>query len=118
MTPAEKIDQKIASFPDWRGGMLAKLRKLVNEADPELKEDWKWDTAVWGKNSMVCAIGAFKNHVKLNLFKGWQLKDEHKLINSGFDSKGHRAIDFYEGGVINETAIKDLVQEAVELNSK
>lgn len=116
MDASKLIDKQIAGYPDWRGKLLAKLRKLINETDPKLTEEWKWDTAVWTHNRMVCAIGAFKDHVKINFFKGAELADPHKLINAGHESKKHRAIDFNEGDKINESALKDLIQAAVAHN--
>jgi hypothetical protein len=118
MSPSEKIDQMIAMFPDWRGDVLKILRKTINSTDSEIKEEWKWATAVWTKNGLVCATSAFKNHVKINFFKGASLQDPNKLINAGHDSKDHRAIDFYEGDKIDEEGIRELVREAIALNGK
>ena len=116
MNPSEHIDKQIASYPDWRGKLLAKLRKIVHEADPEIVEDWKWETAVFTHNGMVCALGAFKDHVKINFLKGAALADQHKLLNSGLESKVHRAIDFAESDSVDEAALKDLIREAVAHN--
>lgn len=116
MDVSKLIDQQIASVPDWRGKLLAQIRTVVNAADPSLKEEWKWDVAVWTANGMVCAMSAFKDHVKLNFFKGASLKDPHKLLNAGMESKKHRAIDFSEGDKLKEFEIKELVREAVALN--
>ena len=118
MNASENIDARIRELNDWRGEVYATLRKLVSESDPDIQEDWKWGTAVWIKNGLVCAVSAFKDHVKINFFKGAYLKDQHRVINNGFDSKEHRAIDFCEGDKINETAVQDLVKEAVALNTK
>lgn len=118
MTPSKLIDKQIADFPDWRGEMLAALRKIIHDADPDIKEEWKWGTAVFTHTKMVCAISAFKEHVKINFFKGAQLTDKHKLINNGFDSKQHRSIDFFEGDKIDEEKLKDLIREAVAYNDK
>jgi hypothetical protein len=118
MNPSDLIDKQIAGTPGWRGELLAKLRKVISEADPGLKEEWKWGTAVWTHNGLVCAIGAFKDHVKINFFKGAVLKDPHKIINAGFDSKQHRALDFSENDKINEPALKELILDAVSQNSK
>ncbi len=116
MNPAEKIEQHLSSFNDWKGELLKKLRKLIHEVDPEITEEWKWDVPVFSHNGMVCAISAFKDHVKINFFKGSLLKDPHKLINAGLESKKNKAIDFAEGDKIDETALKDLIKEAVDLN--
>ena len=116
MTPQQKIDQKIAQLDDWRAQVYTELREIINHADTGLKEDWKWNTAVWSKNGLVCAVGAFKSHVKLNLFRGSELKDPFNLINNGFDSKGHRSVDFREGDKLDREKLTVLVQEAVALN--
>ncbi len=117
MTPSKQIDKQIADFPDWRGKMLSDLRKLIHDADPDIKEEWKWGTAVFTHTKMVCAISAFKNHVKINFFQGAALKDPNKLFNAGLDAKAMRSIDFYEGDKIDEEELKDLIREAVALNT-
>ena len=117
LTPSQHIDKHIADLTDWRGKMLARLRKLVLEAAPELAEEWKWDTPVWAYKGNVVAGGAFKDHLKLNFFKGASLKDPKKLINSGLEAKTSRSIDFREDSKIDETALKELIREAVALNS-
>ncbi len=116
MDPSQLIDKHIKGFSDWRGEYLATLRRLIHEADSEIQEEWKWDVPVFVHNKMVCAISAFKDHVKINFFKGAQLKDEHGLINAGLDSKSHRSIDFREGDKIEEEKLKDLIREAAALN--
>ncbi len=116
MKPSELIDQQIADLPDWRGQMFARLRKLIHEADPNLAEEWKWGTAVWIYNGLVCAVGAFKDHLKINFFKGSSLADPHGLFNSGLDAKAMRSIDLYEGDTIDETALKELIGAAVAHN--
>lgn len=98
--------------------MLARLRKIVNEADPDLKEEWKWNPAVWTHNGLVCVAGAFKHHIKIIFVKGASLEDPHKLFNAGFESKARRAIDFHEDDDINEFALKDLIRAAVAYNKK
>jgi hypothetical protein len=116
MNASEQIDKKVASLPDWRGKELARLRKLVNEADPSLKEDWKWGTAVWTHNGLVCAPGVFKDHLKVNFFKGRLLKDPQGLFNAGLDAKESRSIDIHEGDKVNESALEGLIREAVRIN--
>lgn len=118
MTASESIDKRIKELPDWQGLLFMKLRKLIHDADSEIIEEWKWDTAVFSHNGMACALGAFKDHAKINFFKGALLKDTHKLLNAGFESKQHRSIDFREGYAINELKLKDLIKEAVALNTK
>jgi hypothetical protein len=116
MKPSEQIDKQIADAPGWQGETLARLRQLIHEADPEIKEEWKWNTAVFSHDGMVCALGGFKDHVKINFFKGAALKDQHRLINAGLESKATRAIDIFEADVLDERKLIDLVTEAVELN--
>ena len=111
------IDKMIADLGDWRGKLLARLRELILEAGPDITEEWKWNTAVWTSNGMVCAGGAFKDHVKLNFFKGASLKDPKRLFNAGLDAKATRAIDFTENDKINEPALKTLIREAVAYNA-
>lgn len=118
MNASELIDKQIADAPKWQSEILLKLRKIVHAADTEIKEEWKWGTGVYTYNGLLCAISNFKDHVKINFFKGSLLKDKHKLINSGLESKRNKAIDFKEGDKINDSKIMDLVKEAVDLNSK
>ena len=116
MDPSKLIDKQIAELTDWRGKTLTKLRKIVHEADPEITEEWKWNTAVFNHDGLVVAIGAFKESVKMNFFRGTTLPDPHKLFNAGLDAKKTRAIDFHENDKINEPALKDLIRSAVALN--
>ena len=116
-TPSQLITNQIAELADWRGKMLARLRKLILEADPAMTEEWKWDTPVWTHNGNVVAAGAFKDHMKLNFFKGASLKDPHSLFNAGLEAKATRAIDLHEGDKINEAALKELILAAVTLNT-
>jgi len=113
---SQRITNMIAELGDWRGKLLARLRTLILEA-ADLTEEWKWNTAVWSNNGMICAAGAFKDHVKLNFFKGASLNDPKRLFNAGLDAKGTRAIDFTEGDKIDEPALKALVRAAVAYNS-
>ncbi len=115
-TPSQLITDQIAELADWRGKLLARLRKLILAADPDIVEEWKWGTPVWSHQGNVVAIGAFKDHVKLNFFQGAALKDPHGLFNAGLDAKATRAIDLYEGAKIDESALKDLVRAAVAHN--
>jgi hypothetical protein len=116
MHPSERIDQQIAALTDWRGPMVAHLRQLILAADPDITEEWKWDTAVWSHQGLVCAVSTFKKTVKMNFFQGAFLADPHKLFNSGLDAKKTRSIDFHEGDTINETALQDLIRTAVTHN--
>ena len=117
MTPSQLITSQIAGLGDWRGKMLARLRKLILEAAPDITEEWKWDTAVWSRNGLVCSAGVFKNHVKLNFFKGASLKDPQGLFNAGLDAKATRAIDFSEGDDMDASTLKELVRAAVAYNT-
>ena len=116
LTPSQLISNQIAELGDWRGKMLARLRKLILQADPDITEEWKWVTAVWSHQGNVVAVGAFKDHVKLNFFKGASLKDPRGLFNAGVDAKATRAIDLHKGDKINESALKELIRAAVAHN--
>lgn len=118
MNAAKLIDKQIAELDDWRGEMFARLRQSIKSANPGLIEDWKWNTAVWIHGGMVCAVGAFTDHVKVNFFKGAYLKDSQGLFNAGLEAKTTRAIDFREGDKIDELALKNLVRAAVAHNQK
>ncbi len=113
----QQIDNYIHGMGDWRGKMIARLRKLILEAAPDLTEEWKWDTPVWSQKGNVVAAGVFKDHVKLNFFKGASLEDPNGLFNAGLEAKATRAIDIAEGEQINETALKELVRTAVAYNA-
>jgi hypothetical protein len=113
------IDQKIKELGDWRGKMLAKVRGIVHEADPEIVEEWKWrGTPTWYHGGMVCTGETYKNVVKMTFAKGAELKDPAKLFNSSLEGNVRRAIDIHEGEKINEAALKDLIRAAVALNLK
>ncbi len=116
MSATDLISDQIAQLTDWRGEVLTKLRRLILEAAPGISEEWKWGTAVWSKNGNVCSAAVFKDHVKLNFFKGAALEDPKGLFNAGMDAKATRAIDFREGEVVKEQALKELVRSAVDAN--
>jgi hypothetical protein len=116
MNPSELIDKHIAELADWRGQMIARMRKLIFEADPDISEEWKWNTPVWSHQGLVCAVGAFKETVKMNFFQGAFIEDRHKLFNAGLDAKKTRAIDFHEGDAVDESALKELIRTAVAHN--
>ena len=111
--PSELIDKHIAELADWRGELMARLRALIHQAEPSVSEDWKWSTPVFIANGNVCAIGAFKEGVKLNFFKGASLPDPQGLFNGGLEAKASRSIDLVEGDPINEPALKELIRAAV-----
>ena len=95
---------------------IAELRALILDADPDITEEWKWETPVWSHQGLVCAVGAFKKAIKMNFFQGASLEDSHKLFNGGLVAKRTRAIDFHEGDVVDEAALKDLIRVAVAHN--
>jgi hypothetical protein len=115
MNASEKIEMYIKQQDGWKSELLATLREMIHEAEPMIAEEWKWDVPVYVHSGMVCATSAFKDHVKINFFKGAKLTDSQKLINAGLESKSHRAINFKEGDKIPST-LKELIKEAVSLN--
>ena len=117
MNAQQLIDHRITELADWRGKLLARLRRLILDSAPELTEEWKWDTPVWAYKGNVVAGGVFKDHVKLNFFKGASLNDPTGLFNAGLDAKATRAIDFHEGDKIDEPALRELVRAAVAQNA-
>ena len=112
-----QIDAHIASLGDWRGTMIARFRKLVRETVPSATEEFKWGTPVWALKGNLVAAGSFKDHVKLNFFKGAEIGDPHRLFNAGLEAKGSRGIDLHEGDALNEPALRELLQAAVALNA-
>lgn len=116
-TPSDQITRRIAELDDWRGRVMAHLRDLIHEAVPDIVEEWKWDTPVFAHKGNVVAIGAFKDHLKINFFKGASLDDPQGLFNAGLDAKATRAIDIHEGDALNETALKELIAAAAALNT-
>jgi len=117
-SPPELIDDRIASLGDWRGATLAKLRALIHEAEPEVVEEWKWrGVPTWYVHGgIVCTGETYKNAVKTTFAKGASLDDPASLFNSSLDGNVRRAIDFHEGGEIDETAFKALVKAAAAAN--
>ena len=111
------IDAKINELGDWRGKTLAKVRKLIHQADPEMVEEWKWrGTPVFSHSGIVCTGETYKNAVKMTFAKGAALEDPSCLFNSSLDGNVRRAIDIHEGDKIDEAALKNLIRAAVELN--
>lgn len=117
ISPSQHIDNFIREHNDWRGKFIARFRKLILKTVPGITEDWKWGVPVWSMNGNVVASGTFKDHVKLNFFKGASLSDPHGLFNAGLDAKATRAIDIHEGQDIDEEALKELVRAAVAHNT-
>ena len=113
------IDEKIKELGDWRGKMLATVREIIHEADPEIVEELKWmGTPVWSHGGIVCTGEVYKKVVKMTFTKGAALKDPSGLFNSSLDGNVRRAIDIYEGETVKRAALKDLVRAAVALNLK
>jgi hypothetical protein len=114
---SKSIDARIKELGDWRGEMLARLRALIKEADPEVVEDWKWrGVPVWYHDGMICTGETYKSVVKMTFAKGAALKDPSGLFNSSLEGNQRRAIDFHEGEKVNEKALKTLIRAAVSLN--
>lgn len=112
------IDARIAELGDWRGLMLAKLRKLIHDADPDIVETWKWrGVPIFEHDGIVCTGETHKMVVKTTFAKGAKLRDPKKLFNASLEGNIRRAIDFREGDKIDDKAFKDLVREAVNLNA-
>ena len=118
------IDEKIKELGDWRGKMLAKVREIIHQADPEIVEEWKWarakspGTPVFSHGGIVCTGETYKNVVKMTFAKGAALPDHSGLFNSSLEGNVRRAIDIHEGDKVNEAALKDLIRAAVALNLK
>ena len=115
---SELIDKRIAELGDWRGETLKRMRKLIQEADPDVVEEWKWmGTPVWSHGGIICTGESYKAIVKLTFAKGASLKDPAKLFNSSLDGNVRRAIDIHEGEEVDAGAFKALIRAAVALNT-
>jgi len=120
---ADKISNKIAELDDWRGETLARVRKLIRDADPDIVEEWKWEkpksggVPVWSHDGGICTGESYKQVVKLTFFRGASLNDPKKLFNSSLEGNTRRAIDIREGEKIDATAFKALIRAAVAANS-
>lgn len=114
---SEQIDKQIADLHDWRGRTMAHLRQIINAADPNLNEEWKWDTPVWTYKGNVVALGAFKELIKINFFKGASLEDPQGLFNGGLDATASRSIDLRDGDALNDQALQNLIRAAVNHNA-
>ena len=118
------IDTRIRQLGDWRGQMLAKVRAIIHDADPDIVEEWKWQkatspgTPVWSHDGIVCTGETYKSAVKMTFAKGASLKDPARLFNSSLEGNVRRAIDIHEGDKVDEAALKDLIRAAVALNLK
>jgi hypothetical protein len=117
-SPSQLIDQRIEELGDWRGEMLARIRRVIREAKPDVVEEWKWrGVPTWYHAGMICTGETYKNHVKVTFAKGASLDDPAGLFNSSLEGNVRRAIDFHEGDEIDEKALKALVRAAVDLNA-
>ena len=117
-SPSQLIDARINELSDWRGETLARVRKLIKQADPEVVEEWKWrGVPVWYHSGMICTGETYKNVVKLTFAKGASLEDPSGLFNSSLDGNTRRAIDIHDGDKIDEKALTALIRAAVALNT-
>jgi len=115
---SELIDARIRELGDWRGELLARLRTLIKQADPEVVEDWKWrGTPVWSHDGLICTGETHKSVVKMTFSRGASLQDPSKLFNSSLEGNARRAIDFHEGDGVDAEALKALIRAAVDLNT-
>jgi hypothetical protein len=120
---SEQIDKRIAGLEDWRGETLSRMRKLIQEADPDVVEEWKWvkqhspGTPVWSHDGIICTGESYKSVVKLTFAKGASLSDPSKLFNSSLEGNARRAIDIREGEEVDADAFKTLIRAAVSLNT-
>ena len=118
VSPAQRIDARIAELDDWRGEVLARIRALIKQADPEVVEEWKWrGVPVWSRAGIICTGETYKSVVKLTFAKGASLPDPSGLFNSSLDGNTRRAIDFREGDVVDDEALTALIHAAVALNT-
>jgi len=118
-SPARIIDAKIKELSDWRGETLARVRKLIKQADPEVVEEIKWrGVPVWSHDGLICTGEVYKKHVKLTFHKGASLDDPSGLFNGTLGGNTWRAVDIHEGEKIDETAFKNLIRTAVASNVK
>ena len=114
---AELITQRIAELDDWRGEILSRMRRLIQDAVPDVVEEWKWGNPVWSHDGIICTGESYQSHVKLTFPKGASLKDPARLFNSSLEGAVRRAIDIKQGGEVDAAAFKTLVRQAVALNN-
>jgi hypothetical protein len=118
LSAADHISKKIAELGNWRGETLERMRQLIKEADPEVLEEWKWmGTPIWSHDGIICTGESYKDKVKLTFAKGASLQDPTNLFNSSLEGSTRRAIDIFEGEVVDANAFKALVRQAAALNS-
>jgi hypothetical protein len=117
-SPSRLIDERIEELGDWRGTMLARIRQLIRQADPDVVEEWKWrGVPVWSHEGIICTGETYKNVVKLTFARGAALADPAGLFNSSLEGNTRRAIDVHEGEKLDEKALKGLIRAAVGLNT-
>jgi hypothetical protein len=117
-SPSQLIDQRIEELGDWRGEMLARIRSLIKQAEPEVVEEWKWrGVPTWYHGGMICTGETYKSQVKVTFAKGASLDDPSGLFNSSLDGNVRRAIDFHEGDELDADAFKALIRSAADLNT-
>lgn len=117
MNASERIDDWIAHITDWRGKTFAQVRKAILAADPAITEEWKWmGSPVWYRDGIIAVANAHKGKVKLTFMHGAKLPDVDGLFNAGLEGNARRAIDYFEGDVVNEGALKNLIRAAIAFN--
>jgi hypothetical protein len=117
-SPSEHIDARIKELGDWRGEMLARIRSIIKQADPDVVEEWKWrGVPVWEHDGIICTGETYKAVVKMTFARGASLDDPTDLFNSSLEGNTRRAIDWHEGDKIDQKALKALIREAVALNT-
>ncbi len=113
---AKLIDARIKELDDWRGKTLTRIRKLIKEANSDIVEEWKWSIPVWSHDGIICTGEVYKSVVKTTFARGASLPDPSRIFNSSLEGNVRRAIDFREGGKVDERAFKALIRAAVKLN--
>lgn len=122
-TASDLITRRIEELGDWRGVTLARIRRLIHDADPDIQEEWKWakatspGTPVWSHDGLVCTGETYNEVVKLTFFRGASLPDPHGLFNSSLEGKTRRAIDIRKGETVDDDAFQDLIRSAVAANT-
>lgn len=116
-SPSKLIDRYIASIGGWQGERMAQVRRLMHEADPDIVEEWKWmGTPTWSHDGVVAVAGPMKEKVKVTFSRGAHLPDPHKVFNNGLGGKEWRALDIFESDSIKESALREIIREAVKFN--
>ncbi len=118
MTPEQSLAKEMAATTGWRGDVYRQIRQIVTDFEPPLTLQWKWNSAIWSGKKDVISVSPFKEHFKINFFRGAHLAGFESVFNNGLESKNSRSIDFFEGDVINEELIRRLIAAAIELDSR